>query len=186
MLIDDLGVERMAPYGADDPLTTPRLDALASESIRFHNAYASPLCSPSRAELLTGRWSHRYGLTHAVDQLTDGQPWPLRGQPFPINRYYFPVRPVPPPRYDALIFGSNGRDLTGVCHALAESRAERIAALGNPEDLGRLEDLGARFGLDLEISGPRNHVDLLELLEQEGAGSIRDVIGVDVGAKENR
>lgn len=42
--------------------TTPRLDALADESAVFSNAYAgSPVCAPSRAALLTGRYPHRTG-----------------------------------------------------------------------------------------------------------------------------
>lgn len=42
--------------------TTPRLDALANESLAFKNAYAgSPVCAPSRAALLTGRYPHRTG-----------------------------------------------------------------------------------------------------------------------------
>jgi arylsulfatase A-like enzyme len=43
-------------------LKTPRIDALAEQSVDFLNFHAPPFCSPSRAALLTGRYSLRYGI----------------------------------------------------------------------------------------------------------------------------
>jgi arylsulfatase A-like enzyme len=57
ILADDAGVETIGAYGGERP--TPRIDALAAEGVRFENAHATPLCTPSRVRLLTGRYSFR-------------------------------------------------------------------------------------------------------------------------------
>lgn len=55
ILADDLGSTDLGCYGADD-LPTPHLDRLAASGIRFTQHYATaPVCTPSRASLLTGR-----------------------------------------------------------------------------------------------------------------------------------
>jgi len=60
---DDQGYADLNCYGSKD-LMTPNLDKLANEGVRFTNFYAaSPICSPSRASLLTGRYPQRAGLT---------------------------------------------------------------------------------------------------------------------------
>jgi arylsulfatase A len=62
ILTDDQGTLDLHCYGAAD-LHTPHLDALAAEGIRFTRFYAAaPLCSPSRAALLTGKNPHAAGL----------------------------------------------------------------------------------------------------------------------------
>lgn len=61
IVADDLGLYDISTY---DPLgvPTPALDRLAARGIRFNNAYAtSPVCSPSRAGMITGRYQQRYG-----------------------------------------------------------------------------------------------------------------------------
>lgn len=62
VLADDLGIGNISCYGADN-FKTPRIDALAKSGIRFTHCYASPLCGPSRALLLTGRYAYRTGMT---------------------------------------------------------------------------------------------------------------------------
>jgi arylsulfatase A len=63
ILADDLGAADLGYYGAD-LLETPRLDALAKESVLFRQAYASaPVCSPTRAALMTGKHPARVGIT---------------------------------------------------------------------------------------------------------------------------
>jgi arylsulfatase A len=62
ILADDLGIGNVSCYGADH-FKTLRIDALASGGIRFDHCYAQPLCGPSRAELLTGRYAFRTGMT---------------------------------------------------------------------------------------------------------------------------
>lgn len=66
IVADDMGYGDVARYNGG--LThTPRLDALAEESVRLSQHYsASPVCAPARAALLTGRYPHRTG---AIDTL---------------------------------------------------------------------------------------------------------------------
>ena len=62
ILCDDLGYGDLACYG-NETIQTPNLDRLAAEGIRFTDCYASaPVCSPSRAGLLTGRTPNRTGV----------------------------------------------------------------------------------------------------------------------------
>jgi len=66
IMTDDLGIADLGVYGSDYHLT-PRLDRLAAEGMRFTDAYsASPICSPTRAAVLTGRYPHRLHLTDAL------------------------------------------------------------------------------------------------------------------------
>ena len=54
ILVDDMGWHDIGPYG-NKVIDTPNLDRFASESGLFTNAYsACPVCSPSRAAILTG------------------------------------------------------------------------------------------------------------------------------------
>lgn len=63
LLADDIGVDKIGAYGEHPGAPpTPSIDALAARGVLFRNAYAPPLCSPSRAALLTGRYPRRYGL----------------------------------------------------------------------------------------------------------------------------
>jgi arylsulfatase len=66
ILCDDLGHGDVGCYGSG--LATPNLDRMASEGIRFTQAYASsPNCSPSRAGLLTGRYPVRTGIPRVLN-----------------------------------------------------------------------------------------------------------------------
>jgi arylsulfatase A-like enzyme len=62
ILADDLGWADPGCYGADLH-ETPHLDQLAREGVRFTQAYAMSVCSPSRASILTGRHAARLGMT---------------------------------------------------------------------------------------------------------------------------
>ena len=72
ILVDDLGYGDLGIYGASD-MQTPALDSLASSGLRFTQFYAnSPVCSPTRASLLTGRYPPMAGVpgvirTHAAN-----------------------------------------------------------------------------------------------------------------------
>ncbi|MCH5598374.1 sulfatase-like hydrolase/transferase [Niabella ginsengisoli] len=58
IMADDLGYETIGCNGNDDKLT-PNLDALAASGMRFTNAHATPLCTPTRVQLMTGKYNHR-------------------------------------------------------------------------------------------------------------------------------
>lgn len=76
ILIDDLGWRDLVCTGSDF-YETPHIDELARCGMRFDNAYASaPVCSPTRASLLSGKYPARVGVTqyiggHAVGKLLD-------------------------------------------------------------------------------------------------------------------
>ncbi len=76
ILIDDLGWRDLACYGSSF-YETPRLDRLAGQGMRFTDAYAAcPVCSPTRASLMSGKYPARVGVTqwiggHAVGRLSD-------------------------------------------------------------------------------------------------------------------
>ena len=58
ILLDDYGWTDTGCYGSSF-YETPRIDALALEGARFTDAYAScPVCSPTRASILTGKYPH--------------------------------------------------------------------------------------------------------------------------------
>lgn len=61
ILADDLGIECLASYGGTSH-RTPNLDRLAREGMRFTHCFSNPFCSPSRGQLLTGRYPFQNGL----------------------------------------------------------------------------------------------------------------------------
>ncbi|MHC4529349.1 MAG: sulfatase-like hydrolase/transferase, partial [Planctomycetota bacterium] len=65
-LIDDMGWTDVGCYGSSF-YETPNIDKLASEGMRFTNAYAAcPVCSPTRASILTGKYPARLGITQWI------------------------------------------------------------------------------------------------------------------------
>ncbi len=66
VLADDLGQYDVGCYGGTF-YETPHLDRLAAEGARFTDAYAAcPVCSPTRASLMTGQWPQRTGVTDYI------------------------------------------------------------------------------------------------------------------------
>ncbi len=63
ILADDYGTGEVGCYGADH-YKTPNIDALAAGGMRFTRGYTVPLCGPSRAQILTGRYGFRNGATN--------------------------------------------------------------------------------------------------------------------------
>ncbi|MCG6120972.1 MAG: sulfatase-like hydrolase/transferase, partial [Blastomonas sp.] len=61
LLADDLALMDLGIYGGE--ASTPHIDALARRGRMFTRYYSSPLCSPSRAMLLTGMDNHRTGVS---------------------------------------------------------------------------------------------------------------------------
>src|SRR5688500_76681 len=67
ILADDLGAKELACYGNKNH-KTPHLDALAAGGVRFKTCYATPICSPSRVEIMTGRYGWRTGWNNLIDR----------------------------------------------------------------------------------------------------------------------
>src|SRR5688572_15765007 len=71
MIVDDMGIGDLGCYGASDA-RTPNLDRLASEGIRFTDWHSnSPVCSPSRASLLTGQYPQHCGIPQILFSKAD-------------------------------------------------------------------------------------------------------------------
>ena len=61
ILVDDLGFADLGIQGCKD-ISTPNMDSIGKNGVRFSNGYVScPLCSPTRAGLMTGRYQERFG-----------------------------------------------------------------------------------------------------------------------------
>ncbi|NQU22299.1 MAG: sulfatase-like hydrolase/transferase [Candidatus Nealsonbacteria bacterium] len=65
ILADDLGIECLSSYGGQSH-KTPNLDKLAAQGMRFTHCFSNPLCSPSRANLLSGRYPFKNGLKEVI------------------------------------------------------------------------------------------------------------------------
>ncbi len=79
VLIDDLGFSHFGCYGST--IATPAIDALAAAGLQYTNFHVTPLCSPTRASLLTGRNHHEVGM-RAVSNFNTGFP-NMRGRMTP-------------------------------------------------------------------------------------------------------
>ncbi len=64
MLADDLGFSDLACYGSE--IATPNLDAIAAAGVRYTNFHVNPMCSPTRASMLTGLNHHMAGMGHVA------------------------------------------------------------------------------------------------------------------------
>ncbi len=71
IMADDLGAETLGCYG-NQQTTTPHLNRMASMGMRFTEAHATPLCSPTRVQLMTGKYNFRnytgFGLLDPAEQ----------------------------------------------------------------------------------------------------------------------
>src|SRR5678815_3470041 len=81
ILADDLGYETLNCNGGTS-YKTPNIDALAKFGMRFTGCYATPLCSPSRVELMTGRYGFRTSWINLIG----------RGQAEEVNDYFDPEK----------------------------------------------------------------------------------------------
>jgi arylsulfatase A-like enzyme len=94
ILADDLGQRDLGSYGSTFH-ETPHLDQLARGGLRFTSAYAAaPVCSPTRASLLTGQWPQRTGITDYI------------GAPPTPDRWTRNTRALPAPFADRLAHGA--------------------------------------------------------------------------------
>lgn len=74
VLLDDTGFAQLGCYGSD--IDTRHIDALAANGLQFTNFHVTPLCSPTRAALLTGRSQHAAGM-RTVSNFRTGFPHQL-------------------------------------------------------------------------------------------------------------
>lgn len=69
ILLDDTGFADLGSFGSE--ISTPNLDRLATEGLRYNSFHTRGICSPSRAALLTGRNSHSVGMGNLTHVITD-------------------------------------------------------------------------------------------------------------------
>jgi arylsulfatase A-like enzyme len=74
-LVDDLGAADLGCYGSTF-YESPRIDRLAVEGIRFLSAYSTcPVCSPTRASMMTGKYPQRTGITDYIGGANQPEKW---------------------------------------------------------------------------------------------------------------
>jgi arylsulfatase A-like enzyme len=74
-LADDLGQRDLGCYGSAF-YETPNLDRLAKDGVKFTDAYAAcPVCSPTRASIMTGQWPQRTGVTDYIGAARTPREW---------------------------------------------------------------------------------------------------------------
>ena len=58
IMADDIGIEGIGCYGGQS-YATPHIDKLSKGGLRFTHAYSQPLCTPTRVQIMTGKYNHR-------------------------------------------------------------------------------------------------------------------------------
>src|SRR5580692_7600131 len=66
ILVDDMGYGDIGPFGSKLN-HTPRLDRMAAEGMKLTSFYAAPVCTPSRAQMMTGCYAKRVSLPKVID-----------------------------------------------------------------------------------------------------------------------
>jgi len=65
IMADDIGIDGFGCYGGES-CETPRIDRLAAKGLWFTHAYSQPLCTPTRVQIMTGKYNHRNWLYFGV------------------------------------------------------------------------------------------------------------------------
>ncbi|PZG52869.1 arylsulfatase [Spongiactinospora gelatinilytica] len=117
VLVDDLGFSDLSPFGAE--IDTPYVQALADTGYRLTNYHSTPLCSPSRAALLTGLNPHRAGFA-MVAHVDPGYPG-----------YRMEIPDDVPTLAESFRAGGYATFMVGKWHLTAESRLHDGADKGS-------------------------------------------------------
>ena len=114
-LVDDLGATDLGCYGSTF-YETPHIDRLAARGMRFTTAYSTcPVCSPTRASMMTGRYPQRTGITDYINASGANQP----------EKWNRNTRLLP-----AAVFGSISRSRSGRLPKRCATRATRRSSAG--------------------------------------------------------
>ncbi len=133
VLVDDLGWRDLGCQGSE-VFETPRIDALADQGVRFTQAYSNcPVCSPSRAALMTGQYPGRLGFTGHITA---------------IGRHRYPERGAIIPPQDRMHIPSEAVTL-----AEALAPAGYVSASIGKWHLGSERHWPRRRGFDVNVAG---------------------------------
>src|SRR5215213_5277065 len=81
VVADDLGWRDLGCFGSTF-YETPNIDALAARGMKFTASYTAPVCSPTRASLLTGRYPQRVGVTDYISRRNAAGPYQKKSNGF--------------------------------------------------------------------------------------------------------
>ncbi len=144
IVADDLGYTDLGAFGSE--IATPNLDALADEGLLLAQFYASAMCSPSRAMLLSGVDNHLAGVGTLHEKIADNQ----RGRPGYEGHLSARIAPLP-----AILRAHGYRTyMAGKWH-LGESEAQSPAAAGFERSFALVESGASHFADMLSLSDPR-------------------------------
>src|SRR5574340_684904 len=65
ILVDDMSYNGISCFG-HKPWRTPNIDKIAAKGMKFTRMYASPVCSPTRASIMTGKYPERLNITNWI------------------------------------------------------------------------------------------------------------------------
>lgn len=136
-LVDDLGQRDLGCYGSTF-YETPNIDRLAIDGARFTDAYAAcPVCSPTRASIISGQWPQRTGVTDYI------------GAPFQPEQWKRNTKMLPAPYADRLPPGTAtlASRLKAAGYATLFAGKWHLGPQGNwPENFGFDVNLGGHSG----------------------------------------
>ena len=172
IMADDLGVEGLQCYGGQS-YKTPRLNKLAKQGIRFTQAYAQPLCTNTRIQLMTGKYNNRNWLYFGIldpNEKTFGHFMKEQGYDTCMSGKW-QLQSYDPPDYP----GSAKRRGTGM--KIEDSGFDRLCMW----HVAHTEDKGSRY------ADPRIHRDgeLLDLKGEFGPDVFVDYITDFLEEKKN-
>lgn len=135
LVADDLGTDKVSAYGESvSAPSTPHIDALAREGVLFRRAYASSVCSPTRAALLTGRLGLRTGISGVLPQRSTRE--------LPLSEVTLPeVLAQAPHAYHSAAIGkwhlSTHRSRSGLSHPIRQGFGLFWGTLANLQEAKR-------------------------------------------------
>jgi arylsulfatase A-like enzyme len=143
IVLDDVGKDALQCYAPPVPTApTPRIAQLAQSGVKFTRCYGNPLCSPTRATIMTGRYPFRTGMGYLSSWLNDGDleeyALPLSEESIPEALSDGPVMTAPP--YTCGAFGK--------WHLSASNYITHPIDQGFDKFVGSVENTGNHFNWD--------------------------------------